>query len=445
MSSYIVNVSMRLERETLIAQSINASNDTYTFYEYKNQRSELPVVRLDTGVLVYRLANFRTRTAQIKHIHERELASDFFSSGQENESAQRDQHDILVTFAEKGRASSVTPIMEWLLSEEQRAPLLITSEGVVVNGNRRLAAMRELLTKNPAQFSHFAYVDCAVLPSSVKPSEIREIEVRLQMRPETRLPYGWIEESIAVREMLTQGSPISYVAELMKKKRKEIQTAERALTEVDIYLKEWLNDPESYQQVEDAEQFFNDLAKALLGTEGEMLEAKRRIAWTLLSNADQLPGRIYDYGFSFDRQTDEVIAELIKRLPIEQDEKPGSEASDGSEDTLEIDIGNSVSELSVERLIGKFDDPNQRETIGTQLIDVCVTMNERNRQGKVGTQALVAIRAANTKLMSADLSKADPITYAAIDAQLLAVGEHVTTLQRSLSKYTVSGLSTVDE
>ena len=445
MSTYIVNVPLRHDRELLITQAKAATKDTYTIYEYQNQRTELPVVRLDIGQLIYRMANFRTRTAQIKHFHERDLASDFFSAGQENDSTQRAQHDILVAFAARGRSSSVTPIMDQLHAEEQREPLLITSDGVVVNGNRRLAAMRELFTQNPAQFGHFRYVDCAVLPTSITPSEIVEIEVRLQMRPETKLPYGWIEESIAIRDMLNRGLQRTYVADLIKKKPREIQTAERALTEVDIYLKEWLNNPENYQQVEDAEQFFNDLAKALIGIEGDILEAKRRIAWTLLSNTDRLPGRIYDYGFSFDKKTDEVVAALAERLSIDLDATTIAIDVRDYGESLEVDFDDLGTDGSLEGLIGAFDDPNQREAIGEELVEVCVSINERARQQRVGGQALSAIRGANTKLMSVDLSKADPKTYKQIRAQLTAVAERVTALVQSLAKYDVSKPSAADE
>ncbi len=445
MSTYIVSVSMRHDRETLIAQAKNATEETYTIYEYQNQRTELPVVRLDIGLPIYRMANFRTRTAQIKRIHERELASDFFSAGQENESAQRAQHEILVAFAARGRSSSVTPIMDQLHVEEQREPLLITSDGLVVNGNRRLAAMRELFAQNPVQFSYFAYVDCAVLPASITPSEMVEIEVRLQMRPETKLPYGWIEESIAIREMLNRGLQSAYVADLIKKKPKEILTAERALTEVDIYLKEWLRDPENYQRVEDAEQFFNDLAKALIGVEGDILEAKRRIAWTLLSNSDRLPGRVYDYGFSFDKKTDEVVAALTERLAIDLYATTDIDDGGDDDDPLEIDLGNSDVEVPLEPLIGAFDDPDKRETIGEELVDVCISINERARQQRVGGQALSAVRMANTKLMSVDLSKADPKTYTRIRAQLTAVGEQVTNLEQTLAKYVASEQTADDE
>ena len=438
MSTYVVNVSMRHERETLIDQARAAANDTYTIYEYQNQRTDLPVIRIDIGQPIYRMANFRTRTAQIQYIHEREVPPDFFRSGQENESSQRAQHDILVAFAVRG-SSSVTPIMDQLHAEEQRQPLLITSDGVVVNGNRRLAAMRELFTEDPVRFGNFAYVDCAVLPASVTPNEIVEIEVRLQMQRETKLPYGWIEESIAIKEMLDEGMQRAYVADLMKKRPREVLAAERALTEVDIYLKDWLRDPENYQEVEGAEQFFNDLAKALVGADGEMQDAKRRIAWTLLSNTDRLPGRIYDYGFSFDKKTDEVVAELSQRLSI--DIGGATSVMDGTgeyeygEDALEVDFGDVGAEGSLGKLIGAFDDPDRRETIGEELVDVCVGINESIRQERIGNQALAAIRAANTKLMSVDLSKADPKTYDSIRAQLTAVADQVEALELALSKY----------
>ena len=445
MPTYIVNVSMPHHRETLIGQAKAATEDTYTIYEYQNQRTELPVVRLKVELPIYRMANFRTRTAQIKHVRDRELDNDFFSSGQENESAQRAQHDILVAFAAKGRSSSVTPIMDQLHTEEQREPLLITSDGVVVNGNRRLAAMRELFAQDPVQFSHFAYVDCAVLSTSITPSEIVEIEVRLQMRRETKLPYGWIEESIAIREMLHSGLQRTYVADLIKKKPREIQAAERALTEVDIYLKEWLHDPENYQQVEDAEQFFNDLAKALIGVEGGMLEVKRRIAWTLLSNANLLLGRIYDYGFSFDKETDEVVAALKERRVIDLDATTDADGVGDDEPPLEVDLGDSEAEVFLERLIGAFDNTEQRETVGKELVDVCISINERARQEKIGSQALSAVMMAHTKLMSVDLSKADRTTYESIREQLTAVGERVTALKQALSEYIGSEPATADE
>ncbi|MDE0331235.1 MAG: hypothetical protein OXL41_05145 [Nitrospinae bacterium] len=373
---------------------------------------------------------------------------DFFSAGQENESAQDAQHRILVEFAITGRTGSIVPIMSQLEGEEQREPLLITSRGVVVNGNRRLAAMRELLLRDSSRFRHFSHVDCAVLPESITPEEILEIEVRLQMRAETRLPYGWIEESIAIREMLRAGKRPAYVADLMKKRPKEVVTAERALTEADIFLKEWVRAPNRYEIIEGAQQAFGDLAKAVEGVEGEILEVKRRFAWALISaEAKQLDGRLYGYNFSFENKTDEVIAALSDRLSIDLTAEPLHEKSNEEIDGIDIDFDDDLDlETSLENLIEAFDDPDpvRRETITSELIEVCKSIRELSRQENVGNQALNAISGANTKLMSADLSKASPETYDAIRAQLTAVKSRTTVLESALLRYT-TGVSRTGE
>ena len=446
MAMYQVKVQKPHERETVITDAAKASGETHTLYEYQNKRSDLTVVRLDSNLPIYRMSNFRTCTAQLKHIHERRAPEDFFSAGQENDSAQDAQHKILVDFATKGRATSVVPIMSQLEGEEQHEPLLITCRGVVVNGNRRLAAMRELFLRDPGRFKHFSHVDCAILPENITPEEIIEIEVRLQMRAETKLPYGWVEESIAIREMLRAGKKPAYVANLMNKRPKEVATAERALTEVDIYLKEWMREPNRYELVEDSQQAFNDLAKAVDGVEGVILEVKRRFAWTLISNSALLDGRLYNYNFSFDSKTDEVVAALSDRLSIDLTATSSREESNDEDDDIDIDFeeDENGSETSLDSLVDVFDDadPTQRETVVSELIEVCNSIKEHAKQENVGNQALNAISAANTKLMSADLSKANPGTYDSIRAQLAAVKSRTEDLEKALARYASTEPST---
>lgn len=437
---YKTNTKVPHERQTLIGDAAKASKERHTFYEYQNKRTDLPVIRLDITVPIYRMANYRTRTAQLKYIHDHRVDDDFFSAGQENEAAQQAQHDILTYFAKRGRSTTVSPIMTELETEVQREPILITNRGVVVNGNRRLAAMRELFAESPGEFKHFSHVDCAVLPASVTPEEIREIEVRLQMRPETKLPYGWIDESIAIQEMIRGGKKADYVADLMKKKKKDVERMARALTEVDIYLKEWLREPGEYQLVEDAEQFFNDLAKAVDGIEGDTLEAKRRIAWALVSNSGNLKRRIYDYNFSFDKRTDDVITALSERLSIDlspkPDPDPDDDGGDDEDDDLAIDLGDDDDDqASLDAFIEAFDDLSQRDAMASELIEVCDSIWEQGREDAIGQQALKAVQAANSKLMSVDLSKADTGTYGAIEAQLIAVKDRAEALEAALAPF----------
>ncbi|MCO6388251.1 hypothetical protein [Aliihoeflea sp. 40Bstr573] len=431
---YRTNTVALQERKETIKRAVGASKQTHPFHEYQNARTDLPVIRLEIGLPVYRMENYRTRTAQLKFIHDHGKDAEFFRTGLENEAAQQAQHDLLVTFAKQGRAASVSPIIEELKTEEQRDPLLLSASGVVVNGNRRLAAIRELFTEDPQSYRHFSHVDCAILPENVTAEEMREIEVRLQMRPETKLPYEWVNESLAIQELMQSGRKTDNIADLMKKKRKDVERAARALTEAELYLKEWLREPGEYQLVEDGQQFFNDLAKALENKEGEALEVSRRIAWSLFSSnsRNKLSRRVYDYGFSFDRRTDEVVSQVVDRLGIEL---TAQESEEATEDQLDIDLGDDEGETTLEPLIEAFDDAGQRDTVSDALVAVCDSIIERDKQGEIGRRALAAVQAANAKLQEVDLSKADPDTYASIAPQLESVIERATKLRESLQAY----------
>ncbi len=428
---YKVIVRPQHEREDIVNQGLANRKETIDFFEYQNDKTKLHVIRVSIDIPIYRMANYRTRIEQLKYVRDNNKHSEFFINGQENESAQQAQHNILVEFSKQGRATSVSPIYDELQKEEQREPLLITNGGLVVNGNRRLAAMRELFVEDGATYRGFGYVNCAVLPAQVSEDDIREIEVRLQMRPETKLPYGWVNEALAIKELLDSNKTSAYIGELMKKRKKDVERTARALTEAEIYLKDWLGAPYEYQRVENAQQFFNDLAEALENKQGENLEVSRRIAWALIANADMLNRRIYDYNFSFGGRADEVMRHVAKRLEVDLIKRGNNEYND-----LEVDFGEyNTSESSFEPIIEVFDNSEKRVKATDELITVCNSFLEQDKQGEVGRSALNAVRTANSKLHDVDLSTADPSTYNAINTQLETILVRANKLKDDLRAY----------
>src|SRR4051812_6048192 len=91
-------------REAKLAASVQASTETRDFYDFRNQKLQLKLVRVAQDLLVYRMENFRTYIDQHSYIIRENAASDFFLAGQENESVQQLQHEILAKLARKGRA-----------------------------------------------------------------------------------------------------------------------------------------------------------------------------------------------------------------------------------------------------------------------------------------------------------------------------------------------------
>ncbi|MEI9886320.1 MAG: hypothetical protein WDN08_07415 [Rhizomicrobium sp.] len=434
-SKYDVTVRPQHEREALIKTLREHSTERQKNFDvYESQPVELELITLPIDVPIYRMSNGRTQTEQIAYLKDKGgLAADFFAAGEENESAQRAQHKILWNFADEERG--VTPITDVLKAEHQREPILVTPRGMVVNGNRRLAAMRELFAADsPSKFPQFANIACAVLPP-LTPNQIMEIEVRLQMRPETRLSYGWVNECLMIQRLLNSGKDEKQVAPLMRQKPKDILAALAALNEADIYLRDWLHAPGDYRRVKDDEQFFYDFPTRLKGKDGLLLEASRRIGWVLVERSRELGRRVYAYNRMFGDRAPEVLSRLAERIDVDLGKTHSNVNAGSSGDDLEIDLGEAPATSQLyEPLVRVIDDSSRRKEIFDELRDVCETLIAGDRTVEEGKLALDTIQQANRLLGEVDFTKAAAATYAAMEKQLEAVLHRATELMEKLSR-----------
>jgi hypothetical protein len=431
MAHYKTAVKPAHERKTLIdglsAKPVCGEQPTFDVYE--GQRTMLPVIRLPIDLPVYRMANARTQTKQLAFISDKGASQAFFSAGQENEDAQQIQHLILNGFA-KETSGSIKPIIEELERTKQTEPIMITQSGVVVNGNRRLAAMRELYAERKSEFPTFAEVECMVLPLLTE-DQIDDIETRLQERPETKLPYSWINETLKIKRQLSQKSKSEAdIADIRRKSVGDIRKAISALNYAEIYLKDWRKTPGDYRHVESGgEQFFSDLVPRLKGKEGPLLEANLRMAWILFDNRDSLGGRIYNFNKILGEKAEQVLAQLSERLEIEEEPENGNGAT---MEQFEIDLGDQSPSNGYTALIGALDDPSRKDEIFDELKAVCQTILDTGQASKAGKAALRAAQDANTRLTEIDLSTADPNTHDGIDKQLEEIVHRATTLKSKI-------------
>jgi hypothetical protein len=428
MSTYKVEVEPAKIREEKIAALTAASTETEPFYEYQNGRHDLKIITVPLNLPLYRMANFRTRTAQQAYIRREGKPADLFSAGEENETAQQRQHELLLKFANEGREGSITPIIKVLKTEKQRQPILITSRGVVVNGNRRLAGMRDLYTEGG--HSEFSHVRCQVLPPTATNDEIVEVEVRLQMKQRTELDYDWINECIAVRELKESKKTDKELMALMNKKKADIYAALNALTEADLYLTEWLNRPGDYETIEDAEQFFYDMGENVSSKTGEAQEVSRRIAWLLADRRKLLKRRVYDFKPMFGKRSDEVVAKMAERFGVELESDAGL-PDDGEDFAVDID---ATPGPTLRPLIDLLGDPARRDELGSELVDVCEGIIEIDRGNKDRQLPLMMVQTANTKLSEIDMTRASPDSFDAIDKQLDAIQSHVDRLRAAIER-----------
>ena len=423
--SYIVKVTPRSQREALISNRVCASK---TFgekiYDFRSDSLTPPVISVPVELPVYRLENCRTFSAQQTEIAKKGLEGSFFDKGQELSTAQQTQHEILVKLSVKEKEGSVAQIMDVLRQEGQREHLLMTSTGVIVNGNRRLSAMRELLRRQDGSLDQrFANVLCDVLPPDVTRDEIDDIEADLQARPQTKLEYDWIGDARLVRRQVDKGRTTKEVAQRLRRSKRDIENVLQSLDEADLYLSEWQNRPGEYELVQDGQQIFGDIPKSIAKKDSNLQNASRAIAWSLYDNRENISGRVYRLNPAFGKLAPNVLNILEDQLQLSEE----GVDSDDDDDDFAIDIDDDGESPKYSRIIEVLRDQATKTDAVEILIDACETVIELDKGQRNEHAALGTMTQISSKVMGVDIATAGETT-------LPAILNHIETIRGSLEK-----------
>lgn len=194
------------ENVELVAQRLKeateggGANETVTV-EWNGRPLHVGVIDMPLRDLYYNPATHRIR-AQRGHdpALERTLLSDPW-----RDESQEYLNRLLV--GKPSDPDSVDPdfvaLMNSLAEVDQQEPGLITHEGVLVNGNTRAAALREL--KKPS-------IRVGVLPPSFTWEDINAVELSLQLRPDKRRDYSYINRLLAMEEQELMGRAAEDIA-----------------------------------------------------------------------------------------------------------------------------------------------------------------------------------------------------------------------------------------
>ena len=287
----------------------------------------------------------------------------------------------------------------------------------MVNGNRRLAAMRELFRAGDGSVDkRFSHVQCAVLPDDATVDEIDDIEADLQARPQTKLDYDWIGDAQLIRRQVGKGRSTKEVADRLRRSKSEIENVLQALDEADLYLTDWAEKPGQYALVSgDAEQIFADIPKRITKQDAGLQEASRAIAWSLFDNRSELPGRIYSFNAAFGHLAPQVLELLRDELDIEE----VASTDDGElEEGFSIYIDGGATEPNYRSIIRALRNKETKDDAVRALIGSCETAMEREKGQKSQNAALKALSQVNAKLTGIEVSAAGEKTLPAMLKQI---------------------------
>lgn len=351
----------------------SGSNATYSI-NFRGKKKYLPVITVDPRILLLNNKNNRL-------------------SGQLADHPKRDivESDLKATESQKiiaellSKTEKFKELKEQLKELKQQHPGLITRDGLIVNGNTRVAALREL---------GISHVDVAVLPDNVLDADVLQIEMQLQVQELVHQDYSFTNELLLMQRFLDAGGTKQEYAKRkswMRGWERKVKQQMRLLEYIEE-VRRLTNPPIPYAIFDNKQQHLKDLDNdyIALRDEGDV-EAANDLKWTRLSmifiglNKDQV--RAIDVGFV----EDEVLPRLRANHESQSVKFLEKFIIDLEEDGLDDLIDNDVyeSNIDMQSFLKSFlsDDKQRNESgeIATELEGVyqAISWNSRRASEKI--------------------------------------------------------------
>lgn len=385
---------------------------------------DLPMIRVPIDLPKYRMDNGRTASLQVEHLAlNPKLRPDIFSGDPELWDAQEAQHKLLLQLGKQQDLAKFFADTK----NKQINPILLDENGFVVNGNRRLAAWRELLIEPSGKYSHFADIDVAVLPH-LTDQEIDRLEARLQIEKDIRADYNWdAQANMMVAKMAAR--PDLKAADLGKlygMKASEVQE----LLDMRAYAAEYLRSrgKENLWSVVSPHEFaFRRLVERRARLTGLPRQEMFKEAVFALIDDPASVGRLYQAIPELAESLDDVSMRLSQEFPVEA-EKPAED--------LEALFGSGAAPPPEAALAKVLQRPESLERAREVIADVLEGRRQLKRDTKAAGYLLDVCAKANAALTAAvkDGLRAESKTTG-VARQLEEIEAHVAKIRTFLSAH----------
>jgi hypothetical protein len=275
---------------------------------------------------------------------------------------------------------------------KQIEPLILDSDGFVVNGNRRLCAMREYYySKERSKFKHFSNIDVVFLPPS-DPKAILELENRLQIQKDIKSGYKWYNTAYLFKRRLTEGMQAKDVQSLYEVTAKDLNHALTMYDEAEKYL-ESRKMPGKFSEIPDSKFAFDELVKALKSVAEAKKDPFLALAYLVIEKAEGR--RAYD-------QIPKIARDLDKILPQISPAPKGKEARSGAaaKRLLGTKIG-AAKTTKVRDLAPKLVTEKERNDARLIILNTIGEEDSRRRETQKGDYVKAQIEKADAFLRAA--------------------------------------------
>jgi hypothetical protein len=229
---------------------------------------ELSLVELEVDWVRFSTLNHRTRAEQ-RAAESRTGDKGLFNQDPLGTKAQDAQYKILHS------QDGFGDLKQDLSERGQQEPAIVTADGVLINGNRRSAALRSLYVEDNHPSAR--YVQCLVLPADATAAELIDLETELQIARDFKQEYGWINEAFLIEELFErENKDFARVAKRMHRTKADVQSLYDKLQQVH-QLVDLSGGARQHIDFNDNEAAFDELAKHIKNKQPAEAEAVRSV------------------------------------------------------------------------------------------------------------------------------------------------------------------------
>lgn len=257
---------------------------------YKGSTREEKVWRIPLDYLVYNKYNGR-------------IGSEVLSYEKQNGALNAEEdtdRQLIERFLYESKKDRNKTTMDSLLKIGQQRYGIVTSDGIIVDGNRRAMLLNKLFHEHESLGYSYSEVEkcqyflAIILPDDAEEKDIQQLETIYQMGEDDKLDYNPIEKYLKCKELKRLGFSEKQIAEFMSEKEGQIKEWLDILTLMEEYLQEYGYDG-IYTRLEKTEGPFVDL-KTYLDSYSKRGANVRNVDWNYAdSDISDLKIVCFDY------------------------------------------------------------------------------------------------------------------------------------------------------
>jgi hypothetical protein len=374
----------------------------------------------------YRLDNTRTLALQEQYIYSHDLSEDFFNEV-ESDQVQEIQHSLLKTLIRS--SDKEKDLIKYFSDQTQTEPLILTHDGFVISGNRRLCAFRELLEEDYERFKRFSQVRVVVLPN-LDADKIDQIEDFLEQQVDIKEPFTWVNRAMGYRRRMQKYNySDQHLADITGIKKSQINSLIEKLEMADRYL-ESIGKPKDYNQVDKDEYAFDKIVGCLQKDKGPVARknAFEKISFLSIKNKGTIADRMYKNIPVIYQSQQLIYNDIAEEFEEELEEIKSQQSSNSSLASFELfaDEATSISRL--------LDKPEVEEKVIEIVSDRIEEYFASERERKKKSSVLQEVIKAHSALITANSFISDISSKSGVAEQIANIEKQIGKLKEWINK-----------